>query len=140
MIIVGRVVAWWRARRRTPSKVCRYCGSTSDLTVEHLTPRARGGTDRRSNLGTSCRPCNLDKDCLLDAEYQAVRTNPAALHRLRQHQQARLRAANPPPPARRLAARSPLAARTLPAARPLLVQRIPPPVGGWPEAADHDMG
>ncbi|MBS2533855.1 HNH endonuclease [Catenulispora sp. NF23] len=27
--------------------------------VDHLIPRARGGTDHRDNLVASCTPCNL---------------------------------------------------------------------------------
>lgn len=38
-------------------KCCR-CPSTEDLTVDHIFPRAIGGTHTPANLRTLCRPCN----------------------------------------------------------------------------------
>lgn len=46
---------------------CRYCGSTEDLTVDHIIPRTFGGTNKRENLQTLCRSCNLEKGCNLSA-------------------------------------------------------------------------
>ena len=41
---------------------CRYCGARNvPLQIEHIIPKARGGTDRASNLTISCAPCNLKK-------------------------------------------------------------------------------
>ncbi len=41
---------------------CAYCGTTGvPLQVEHITPRARGGSDRISNLALACEPCNTRK-------------------------------------------------------------------------------
>ena len=43
---------------------CQYCGQTSDNTVleiDHIIPRAEGGTNSIDNLITSCRICNLGK-------------------------------------------------------------------------------
>jgi len=41
---------------------CAYCGVENvPLQVEHIHPRAKGGTDRVSNLCLSCEPCNLKK-------------------------------------------------------------------------------
>lgn len=41
---------------------CAYCGSTKvPLQVEHIVPRANGGTDQASNLTLSCEPCNTAK-------------------------------------------------------------------------------
>ncbi|MBN2589772.1 MAG: HNH endonuclease [Sedimentisphaerales bacterium] len=37
------------------------------LTVEHLTPRAKGGNDTDENLWMSCRLCNEAKGILTDA-------------------------------------------------------------------------
>ena len=41
---------------------CRYCRSTEgQLTVDHVTPVALGGTDDPSNLVAACRDCNAGK-------------------------------------------------------------------------------
>lgn len=41
---------------------CVYCGSDSDLTLDHVTPRSRGGGNTWENLVTCCKPCNSRKD------------------------------------------------------------------------------
>ncbi len=44
------------------SRRCAYCGATSlPLQIEHLVPRARGGSDRVSNLTLACESCNQRK-------------------------------------------------------------------------------
>lgn len=41
---------------------CAYCGAEQvPLQVEHIHPKARGGTNRISNLTLACRVCNLKK-------------------------------------------------------------------------------
>jgi 5-methylcytosine-specific restriction endonuclease McrA len=41
---------------------CAYCGTENvPLQVEHIRPRAKGGSDRISNLCLACEPCNLKK-------------------------------------------------------------------------------
>jgi len=40
---------------------CLHCGSRNDLTVDHIVPVSRGGSDFLSNLQTLCRPCNSRK-------------------------------------------------------------------------------
>ncbi|MBN1447162.1 MAG: HNH endonuclease [Bacteroidetes bacterium] len=41
---------------------CQYCGSTSaPLTVDHVIPRSRGGTDSWDNLVAACIACNNRK-------------------------------------------------------------------------------
>jgi len=40
---------------------CVYCGSTENLTVDHIRPKSKGGTDTADNLVTACRPCNQAK-------------------------------------------------------------------------------
>jgi 5-methylcytosine-specific restriction endonuclease McrA len=43
-------------------RACTYCGATDiPLQVEHIQSRARGGTNRLSNLCLACQPCNLAK-------------------------------------------------------------------------------
>ncbi len=41
---------------------CQYCGRrTSDLTLDHIHPRSRGGQHTWLNLVSACRPCNHRK-------------------------------------------------------------------------------
>jgi 5-methylcytosine-specific restriction endonuclease McrA len=43
------------------SFTCQYCGSASDLTFDHVVPRAQGGRTTWENVSTACAPCNLRK-------------------------------------------------------------------------------
>lgn len=40
---------------------CQYCGSTENLSVDHVTPRARGGKTNFENCVTCCVRCNVLK-------------------------------------------------------------------------------
>lgn len=40
---------------------CQYCGIKSDLTLDHVIPRSRGGEDSWENLVTACNHCNVKK-------------------------------------------------------------------------------
>jgi 5-methylcytosine-specific restriction endonuclease McrA len=40
---------------------CQYCGTRKELTIDHVTPRARGGVDSWTNLVTACKKCNTKK-------------------------------------------------------------------------------
>src|SRR5579884_964477 len=44
---------------------CQYCGSRSNLTVDHVIPRSKGGTSSWDNIVASCAPCNRRKGDLL---------------------------------------------------------------------------
>lgn len=44
--------------------ICAYCGdefSTSQLTIDHVMPKSRGGSNQWTNCVTACRPCNHRK-------------------------------------------------------------------------------
>lgn len=63
---------------------CAYCGATGvPLQIEHIHPKARGGSNRMSNLTLACSPCNQKKGA------QDVRTflakDPQRLARLLEH-------------------------------------------------------
>src|SRR5574341_98726 len=59
---------------------CQYCGAHSnkhDLTVDHVIPRARGGTTVWENVVTACGPCNRKKgDRLPEEANMALRAKP----------------------------------------------------------------
>jgi len=41
---------------------CVYCGSKKNLTLDHVIPKSRGGSNEWTNLVTCCSKCNRDKD------------------------------------------------------------------------------
>lgn len=41
---------------------CVYCGTSKNLTIDHVLPRSRGGDNTWKNLVTCCGECNLKKD------------------------------------------------------------------------------
>lgn len=40
---------------------CAYCGSDENLTLDHITPRSKGGSDRLTNVLCACQKCNKSK-------------------------------------------------------------------------------
>ena len=60
---------------------CMYCDKDNvPLQFEHMTARANGGTNRPSNLGTACQPCN-HKKAARDIR-QFLKKDPARLARI----------------------------------------------------------
>lgn len=63
----------WRVLERWGFR-CGYCGKRgsdeSPLQVDHVRPKAKGGTDAPDNLMASCRDCNFGKtDSLIDIDH-----------------------------------------------------------------------
>lgn len=40
---------------------CQYCGTTEDLTLDHVIPKSKGGKTNWDNLLTACKRCNSRK-------------------------------------------------------------------------------
>jgi len=59
---------------------CQYCGARpdrSDLTIDHVVPRSRGGMTSWENVVTACRRCNTRKGSKTPAEAgMALRATP----------------------------------------------------------------
>jgi 5-methylcytosine-specific restriction endonuclease McrA len=73
----------WRRR-------CAYCGREGvPLEIEHIQPRARGGTDRVSNLALACEACNRAKGTQDIREFLA--SKPDVLMRILAQAKAPLR-------------------------------------------------
>lgn len=47
---------------------CVYCGTTKNLTLDHVIPRSRGGKTDWTNLVTACKSCNSKKGDLTPEE------------------------------------------------------------------------
>jgi 5-methylcytosine-specific restriction endonuclease McrA len=41
--------------------MCLYCGAKRDLTIDHILPKSRGGSNTWENMGTCCTKCNCFK-------------------------------------------------------------------------------
>lgn len=69
---------------------CQYCGrKESDLTIDHVVPKSRGGGDSWENLTTACKPCNTKKGSRTPAEAGMAMLNkpvrPSHITLMRQH-------------------------------------------------------
>ena len=42
---------------RRDNFICQYCGKESDLSLDHLVPRSKGGKTNWRNLVTACKTC-----------------------------------------------------------------------------------
>ena len=54
--------SWWRDQVK--KGLCYHCGDRFEekaLTMDHLTPLARGGKTGRNNVVVSCKKCNNEK-------------------------------------------------------------------------------
>lgn len=45
---------------------CLHCGTTENLSLDHIWPYSKGGPDTYENLQTLCRPCNSKKGAKTD--------------------------------------------------------------------------
>ena len=63
------------------NRQCAYCSKKDvPLQIEHIAPRARGGTNRISNLCLACEPCNTAKGTLDIAVF--LKKKPEVLKRI----------------------------------------------------------
>ena len=52
----------WRSKiKQKWNYECAYCGSDKDLTIDHIVPRSKGGTDFTKNVVCCCHDCNQSK-------------------------------------------------------------------------------
>jgi len=42
---------------------CLNCGSSEELTIDHIVPKSQGGGNNYGNLQTLCQMCNKYKGC-----------------------------------------------------------------------------
>jgi len=72
------------------NRTCVYCGAKNvPLQVEHVVPKAKGGTNRVSNLALACAACNLKKGAQPIEEF--LKTKPALLKKIKAQLKAPLK-------------------------------------------------
>ncbi|MFC2092840.1 HNH endonuclease [Bacteroidota bacterium] len=54
---------------------CQFCGASSNLTIDHIIPKSRGGEDTWENLTTACIKCNNKKGDRIPEEAKMVLYN-----------------------------------------------------------------
>ena len=52
---------WRRKIKERWEYQCAYCGNGSELTIDHVVPRSRGGSDFTKNVVCCCNSCNQQK-------------------------------------------------------------------------------
>lgn len=57
--VAYRTTAWQKLPRA--GLICVDCGSTRDITIDHVIERHKGGTNAINNLAPRCRSCNSRK-------------------------------------------------------------------------------
>jgi len=56
---------------------CQYCGTSKELTLDHLVPKAKGGRSTWNNLVTACKRCNAKKgNYSLEESGLKIKTKP----------------------------------------------------------------
>ena len=45
---------------------CLKCGTTENLTLDHIVPKAMGGTNKIVNKQTLCVTCNIEKGATIE--------------------------------------------------------------------------
>lgn len=57
--------------------VCQYCGTSKDLTIDHVVPKSKRGRSTWKNMVTACRSCNARKgDYFLEESGLLLRKKP----------------------------------------------------------------
>jgi hypothetical protein len=52
---------WRQSIKEKWNYECAYCGSEENLTLDHITPRSKGGSEKVTNILCACHSCNHSK-------------------------------------------------------------------------------
>lgn len=52
---------WRKHIKESWDNKCAYCGDDERLTLDHIVPQSKGGTDTTKNVVCCCRSCNQSK-------------------------------------------------------------------------------
>ena len=65
---------WRESIKARDGYKCVYCGSTEELTIDHVVPQCKGGSTNSSNCVTACRSCNQAKGSMRLDEFLPLQT------------------------------------------------------------------
>jgi 5-methylcytosine-specific restriction endonuclease McrA len=51
----------WEQKLKDLNNKCQKCGTTENITIDHIIPLSKGGTNETNNLQPLCRSCNCRK-------------------------------------------------------------------------------
>ena len=75
-ILVGQT---WQIKDRElaeiKSQTCFYCGSSNQITIDHILPVSKGGEHRIGNLVPACKSCNSSKGNKFLVEWKVFQSN-----------------------------------------------------------------
>lgn len=52
---------WKKHIKESWDNKCAYCESEENLTLDHIIPKSKGGSDRVTNVLCACKNCNISK-------------------------------------------------------------------------------
>jgi len=52
---------WKESIKNQWDNQCAYCGSEEEITLDHIVPQTKGGSNHTTNLLACCKKCNGDK-------------------------------------------------------------------------------
>jgi 5-methylcytosine-specific restriction endonuclease McrA len=79
----GRMLIYWRDGYR-----CQFCAkkfSAAELTLDHILPKSRGGSNRPDNLVTACKSCNNRKGARTPEEARMPLLSPLSEYKVGLH-------------------------------------------------------
>lgn len=79
---------WRRSIKEHFDCTCVYCGKSydiNDITLDHVRPRAHGGSDTTNNVVACCLECNQEKGTTEWQQFIERYSNPLREHLINSH-------------------------------------------------------
>lgn len=59
--------------KKDSGNICKYCGSSINLQIDHYIPLSKGGKHEISNLVIACRSCNCSKKDIMPEDWIRIK-------------------------------------------------------------------